>query len=500
MTDDRLVAPSLKVDLGFSLSDLNPSSSIEIPLPTPRRRRDRFALPLQRWRIRWRAYRDAKKHLPDYERNEPSATEAEIVRLREMKTEAVDRTARAAILDASEAIDQLTPTELHSNESLASVGNSFFSWLTSYQELLAQALHVITRNQRECGLAKARLDTFREEVGDHRLIASSVRPQAPEPFSKRMGILLFAGIFESLLAMVLFGETSQYGLVGAWWNAATISALNIGHGLLTGYLLMRLLTVEKGKLVFPLGVALTVVNGSSALWANLFVSHFRSGSELSWSKIFPPDAMSAVLLLIGLTIWLFAAYKGWNDFSPDFKDHADLWAEYQAAERSYEGARAWFLGTIGDMRETTLSKLDSVRSTVTDLRNRHMERLVAIRDLCRRAEASLQHAHLVRKNITATADMLLREYRETNFTCRNDLNGPEIKVEYVPNDRNEMEIEAQPLLDQAQQAEELIKKNLDSFSRFRQGFESRVAEKVSERLKVIETNARKSFEGQDDDE
>lgn len=500
MNDENLVAPSLKVDLGFSLVDFKPSLSVEIPLPATRRQRDRFALPFQRWRVKWRAYRDAKKALPNYERNERSATETEIIRLREMRTQRIDRKVRNALLDASEAIDRLTPREFKPTESLISVRNSFFSWLTSYQEFLAQALYVTVRNKATRVSAKERLDTFREEVGGRRLIASSVRPQAQVPFLRRMGLLLFAGIFESVLSVFLFRETSEYGLVGVWWNAATISALNIGHGLLTGYLLMRLLRVERGKVVLPLGITITIINTCLALWANFFVAHYRAGSDFGWSSIFPPDAMSAVLLVIGITVWLFSVYKGWNDLSPDFKDHADLWDEYQGAEKSHEGARTWYLTLISNMRQTALAKLDSIRNLITHFEEEHRERLVAIRTIRRRAEGLFRQAHLERKNITSSCDVLLKEYRETNFVFRKDLRGGQGELEYVPEVENKIEVETQALLDQATEAEELIKSNSKAFSEFRQGFESEVAEELSGRVQAVEEQARESFERQDSHE
>ncbi|WP_421936354.1 hypothetical protein [Phenylobacterium sp.] len=481
---DASDAPSLKIDVGFSLASLEPKISFELPLKFAKKEADGRAVPVSWLRTWWNAWRDARRGLPDYN-GEAGAFEQHVRRAEGLKHEQIEINAQSTLLSAADSVVECRPPGFQAAAAVQAAKNGVFGWLKAYRGVLSLAVD----RMRLCHAAylaeKAKVEGFAKSRG---LVQE--KPRSRISALDRIGILLLASLLEAIVSTILFSEVSEYGYVGGAGYALVVSLANVAAGLAVGFAATYAFNVKKTVPIKAVAVPLMVVLTILVVWMNLLVAHYREKSPFTFGNIFPETAWSGVLLVVGLIVWAYAVYKGWDDFEPDHKGHRDLWHAYEQAKREADGARNHYEALVVAMRANALTELDGIRSQVRAWEADHTARLGFIRSVIRAVEALKRVLPEIKANVAASAKQILSRYRETNFTIRKRKE-PELKLAYPARLPPPPDLDIDSVLEDARTAEKMIEQNQTQFERFKDLFEEEVAKRLEEELDKVAAEAEK---------
>jgi len=277
---------------------------------------------------------------------------------------------------------------------------------------------------------QAELRKVQEAYNDFRG-ENHIRRLAVEPSSTVLsfGLLAILFIVESAANASFFSATHPGGLVGALFEAAAISVINIAAGFVMGNLCLRYMQLpnllwKTGMLIVLIGLIL------GAVVFNFAAAHYREAFHLV-----PPDAedfmarasglaielvkerrwnlagfQSYLMVVVGLLVVMLATYKGytWIDPYPGFGSIA---GRLQSQTQSY---LSLIDGLVDQLKGRNKAAVDDIRDSIVDIRRRDEEYETIA---AQRARLTIRYnSHL--DSLQRTGETLLKSYRASNRAAR----------------------------------------------------------------------------------
>jgi hypothetical protein len=485
-TEDRLKQPEFELNVGYSISEQTASLKLRIPKGFFSEDRGNPFGMVKKWLIRRRATRDARLGMPDLTRTppQPSATEEEILhqaqeRFDEIKTELLKKNEGLVT-----ALYGFRPVPFSAETARATVRNTLELSLQRYQEHVQFVRKYLDEARSELDRAQKELKAFADDKG----LSERQQPTFSRPVEENVAVLGILAFMEAMFGMVLFWESQDYGLLGGIVIALAVGVANILLGLLFGVLAVHhILYGKKWQRNFGFGFA--VVNGLTALVMNLVVAHYREGGEVSLDNLMPQSALSVVMLVLGMGVWIFAAIKGHRDFSPGLPGHRELWNEVKKWEHEFETAQIVFRSLPTIMRRDAQEQTNHVRAILNEILARHEARraiVEAVLNDTERVKSRLEaHQAVARK----AADVLIKVYREANYAIQKK-NG-DVMLEYPAPELSSPGDDFQKAEAEARETLGLIKKNVEQIQEFRMVMEREIINLVSNEISKVVASVEK---------
>lgn len=339
---------------------INESTAVERPLDELRERR-----------IKQRAREDAKMKLPEADSKSPEGIEATIW----------DNTVQQCknLIAGFSGILESAQNEVRSKLSVQPFNESYE--ISDGQYPLRGSAESIRRDNAEGinAVEKTRFDT--ESVLRHFRSLHSLRREAflPKNVFLILGIFLACILIETIANGIIFRDV-QDGLDAGLLLAGGLSLANVAMGFGLGFICLRtfhrkaepehqvILGVKKAAA----GIGAVALIGLG-LFLNFYIAHFReiaSAFEGDGVPYLAPmevlsdpfalnEPMAFLLLLIGLGIFFYAAYKGYSSVSDPVPDYTKTTLKQMDALDS----RNDLIGDLrADIRDTYAAKRDELES------------------------------------------------------------------------------------------------------------------------------------------
>jgi hypothetical protein len=244
-----------------------------------------------------------------------------------------------------------------------------------------------------------------------------------------MGILLLIFITETAANSGFFSATHPGGILGAVFEAAGISIINLATGFLLGIIALRYVRLPSWLWRVSMTLLTLLLVGLAVVF-NLFAAHYRDAFAL-----IPPDAedftlkasqaalknlevnqyvlvgfQSYLMVLVGLLVVVYSAYKGlsWLDAYPG----------YGAVYNRHLARLGEYLRLIDELVKNLQARKDQafaeLKEAITDIRRRDEEYGVVISERGRLTHRFNGYLDGLERNTEA----LLAGYREANRGAR----------------------------------------------------------------------------------
>jgi len=272
---------------------------------------------------------------------------------------------------------------------------------------------------------EAAYETFRKENDLNRLAAPERNPVLAT------GILFVIFVLETAANSGFFSATHPGGLLGAVFEAAGISLINLAVGFALGIMPLRYIRLP--SIFWKLSMAiLAAALVALALTFNFFAAHYRD----AFSTI-PPDSenfmresskaalqsllshkyellgfQSYLMVLVGLVVVSYAAYKGLSWLDP-FPGYGALYTRYQSRLQEYISLIDALVRSLQDRKDQAISEL---RECITDIRRRDEEYGTIVSERARLTHRYNGYLEALQR----AAEGLLSAYREANRAARTD--------------------------------------------------------------------------------
>jgi hypothetical protein len=280
------------------------------------------------------------------------------------------------------------------------------------------------------------------------------------PANYRESLLLFWAVvlvfvvLESVLNGVILQDISPGGFAGGVLLASGISLVNVGTGVIGGAVGWRLIG-HRFWLPRTIGIVVTVITLTSAVFWNFLIAHFRQLAEAAIAgadpAVFDPfapaagdpdllaaeqvtqdslfgsalthmneegwfalDSMMAWLLLgLGLIVFILACREGWDDLADRYWDYRKHDVKQVDAQKAFERQCEEAIASASLRLEESIVRCRAAVQTVES----KCVKSAAVADLAeqRFVEVANSEAHWI-----AECNHLLRYYRESNDKVRHE--------------------------------------------------------------------------------
>jgi hypothetical protein len=243
------------------------------------------------------------------------------------------------------------------------------------------------------------------------------------------GLLSFLFILETAGNATFFSATHPSGLIGAAFEAAAISIVNIAAGFVLGILGFRY--VQHPGRTKPFGAwLLVIVLVALACVFNFSAAHYRDAFHMV-----PPDAdafksqaskialanlithkwmlegfQSYLMVIVGLIVFFGAAYKGytWSDPYPGYK------SVYRRFVKRQDEYLALVDGLVRNLQQGKDDAHLDLRETIADIRRRDSEYGLVIAE----RERLVRRYNSYVESLARLGTTLIETYRSVNRTAR----------------------------------------------------------------------------------
>jgi hypothetical protein len=320
----------------------------------------------KRLNLRRRAREDAAQNLPRHNAAALSATEASVIDAVTSERARIDRDRGEVKAEADTRLRALAP-------SPQDFSGPALEARLALKQGAGRLAHDWSGVARHAAQARADLEAFKRSQNLHR---GAVYPAST---LLQAGLLFCAALLEALFSATLFAEDDARGLLGGAITAIGLSGANVTLGYLAGFLGLRYLQHVRAP-IKTLGALGFAALATLALMLNLFAADWRDqlaaiagqqvdvGADASfhlWSLLQLESPQAIILLMLGASVWVFAALKGYSGFDdpyPDYgkmdranRDAAEALSEFRANARDQleapiDAAKAALAARIEKMR------------------------------------------------------------------------------------------------------------------------------------------------------
>lgn len=314
--------------------------------------------------VRTRARRDGLALRPSA--SDPTPTETE----RDIRTQfAAERARVSAARD--QAAGQLAADLRRKAQALNTAGDISAHAGSELTQIASRFERDLMRAQSSAASRAQHLSAFQER---HGLVRAA---HYPASVTLALATLLVLALLEGAFSATLFATDDAMGLVGGAVKALGLGAANVAIGFASGYFGLRYLQRREwglrlmGGVVFAgLGVLMLGLNLFAAAWRQDIA---RLARELTQGQIarmphfldlWAPEAV--ILLIIGVSVWLLAAIKGYRDIDDPYPDFGKLDRAAKAAESDLDDLRAEAHAALEAPVQATRARLEVDATAAAD--------------------------------------------------------------------------------------------------------------------------------------
>lgn len=361
-------------------------------------------------RVNEAAIEDGRLNLPAAGETQLSAKESELVGVFEHGRDLLMDWFRERLTDATDRVRATFPPDFDAQAWVADCRSVVAATIAENRKDLENASLDHDERQRD-------LNAFR---ATHRLTRGVQMPNMPKVVLG-VGILIFCIALESALNMAFFAH--GVGLLQGALYAIAVSATNVGMGVITGMIGIRL-AANRMPLLKIVGWLVILVFACGALFANLLYAHAREVSLVSEAGGFNAELAlehllanpfaignSILLFFLGLIVFTVGMLDGRASFTDPYWDYGRFGRLNDAAQRRLDTM-------IADIREDTERHLADNEKVLNDL-NAKARRSAAS------AQAAVEQARSRRADIEDSCNLLVSlcrqsmgRYRQQNRAVR----------------------------------------------------------------------------------
>lgn len=481
----------LRLDIGYApLEDLSFNLKHNIPIVDFAKKTnfDKFSLPFKPWRVKLKGMRDGKNEYLFHKPLNRTSFEDEIIRERLLKANAFAAQAEISLGESRKQIESAIPALFSAKIALDRLKSQTSSWLKLFKEAIIHTKDSYNKALSEHTKAENSLSEF---INSNSLFTK--KPPANLGFWDRAASLIVMIILECLISMPTIAQHKGGQLILSSLISITVSIANVLIGILTGAVFIYKIKYAKSnkyKALFSFGAIISLL---IMIVMNLAVSRYREGYEtFSLAEPFPNTALSIVLFVIGIGVFLFSTLKGAREFSPGFPGHEQKWNEYVSTLNKLNDCKSRYLFLINQMRAMSEGKLENVRTIVQVIRTQTEIRKAGANKI----EIDIQTSDSILSqnyaHINSSAHILLKLYRENAYKSfikksKNHSTNTSLASDFIhlshdwPNqipDSSELKTRVTYLL-------EITNKNLEELNTFEDKFEKEIAEPFQEEIDKI---------------
>lgn len=475
--------PKITVDLAkiFGFSPL----SLEIPLPKlsnpfSNKLVDPLALPFRRWRIRLRAWQDARRGINASSASQLSAYESEILAQQDKKLAELDKSIHEHRLLVKQALKSVEAQSFDAGDAIKALKNRFLDWLSACGDELRVVRDRYAKAKRDADEKERALDEF--------VAASGLRSRIPHflksPIERWADITIAASV-DIALSFWFISAKPDVDRIQAIGLSSVACLINIAVGFIIGKYAIHRAKLEAslpGRVIF---IAIALLFTTAVLIGNTLFAMWRDqGSAQAASAAVSPLGLSAfsfLLLTLNLAIFTFTVLKTVYEFSPAHPGHEERWRDYKIAEGEATALRALHEQQLQYMRLAGYAAVERVRQDAGGYLQQLKSARAALANYLDNLRAHSLYWPQLFENVKAFAESLVKMYREQVFASvrRRDAQAslvyPSVAFRQRSFDLTEDEGTARRALALVTDAESEMK-------RFQNEFESAIAPMVRQRI------------------
>lgn len=262
-------------------------------------------------------------------------------------------------------------------------------------------------------------ETFREE---NALARAARYPEGAGAHVLRWGIVLAILLIEAAANGYFFAQGSDLGLVGGWFEAGLIAAINVSMGLAAGHVPARWISHRQvGKRV--VGGILLFAWFVLAIGFNLAVGHYRNAMEaLSQDPAaqaletfaYNPTGLASIhswmLFAVGVAFSLIAFIDGLS-MDDRYPGYGAVDRQLKAAKQRFVDERADLLDQVGEIYDESVGHVAAMVAQIGKRRGESDEIGAGLQSLRQSFQAHLEY-------LEESANGLLQIYRDANRKAR----------------------------------------------------------------------------------
>ncbi|HRC59616.1 MAG TPA: hypothetical protein PLD53_01535 [Candidatus Propionivibrio aalborgensis] len=245
----------------------------------------------------------------------------------------------------------------------------------------------------------------------------------PESQLFHWSIITLILVLESILNGSFLARGHELGLIGGVIYALAISFVNVGSGLIAGYLLLPQLVHYAWWRKIAGGLAVIILAPFSISF-NLAVAHYRDalGGPLSddamhtaWTSFLHnplgiADIQSWLLFILGLAFFIIALLDGWKMDDP-YPRYGRLARKQQTLNDDYAAEKSSLLNELELIRDEAVKKLNQIAEDIQHRKSEYETIIGARHKLTTSFQQHLRH-------LQQCGNELLAIYREANRRSR----------------------------------------------------------------------------------
>ncbi|MGP4804236.1 hypothetical protein ACSV5G_10740 [Agrobacterium cavarae] len=356
-----------------------------------------------------RAQQDAANELPATQATALGPAESAIIEHCQEYLDKAEDNAREELTKIAAKVPQIPYNSGDLSKARVKLGNDIEAAVNAYRSEISGASAELQRRRREYML-------FRRKNG------LEYEPSYPKSIWLYLGIIIFMALAESAANAFFFAEASDRGLSGGFFEALTISLLNIAIGFGTGILGFRYITHRSNahKLWAVPAVLMTYL---WCIWFNLVVAFYRESltrdpnipleDAVTWdlTELIPPGSFnSLVLFVIGVLVFTIAAYEGSKMFG--------TYPGYRPKHRALVEAEDRLQNMKDDVRGSMQDALDENSEDIQQIISATQNTKSAILNLKGSVAAVVSRTHTQQTALAEMSSQLIGEYRSENSAIR----------------------------------------------------------------------------------
>lgn len=304
------------------------------------------------------------------------------------------------------------------------VKNALGSAEADFSAEVQKDTNYVFNGQEELTLAEESYRLFRKRHDlEHRL------PADPSNAVFSFGIVAILFVLETVANASFFSATHPGGWLGAVFEAAGISVINLALGLILGLGCLRYVKLKGFGWRLSMGLAIPAFILAAIIW-NFFAAHYRDAFQA-----IPPDAenfmaqastmalslllerrwslsgfQSYLMVAVGLLVVCIATFKGYT-WTDSFPGYATVYGRYRRQTARY---LSLIDQLVSDLQKRNADARDEIREVLIDINRSSQEYGTVIAQRTRFVDQ--YNAYL--DGLQRTGDGLLQTYRSANRQAR----------------------------------------------------------------------------------
>ncbi|OGA80814.1 MAG: hypothetical protein A2711_06505 [Burkholderiales bacterium RIFCSPHIGHO2_01_FULL_63_240] len=409
--------PKLTIDLAkiFGFTPL----SLEIPLPklsNPFASKvvDPLALPFKRWRVRLRAWTDARRGLGSASDVQLTGYETEILAHQDRKLLELEKATQEHRLTVRQALKSVEAQSFDAGDAVRALKNRFLDWLAACEDNLRQVRDRHAKAKSEADEKERALDELVNSVGLRSRVPHFLR-SPPE----RWADITIAASVDIALSFWFISVKPEIDRVQAIGLSSVTCLINISVGFIIGKYVLHRAKLEKSVAMKAILIGIAVVFTAAICTGNVLFAFWRDLGATQATVPSSPMGLSAfsfLLLTLNLAIYTFMVLKTIYEFNPAHPGHEERWRDFKLAEAEASSLRLLHEQQLQHMRWVGYASVERVRQDAGGYLQHLKTARLAVSTYLDNLSAHSAYWPKLFDNVQAFAEALIKVYREQLFS------------------------------------------------------------------------------------